>query len=204
MNVSDLLSNLDPRALLQAGGLFGATFIIFAETGLFVGFFFPGDSLLFTAGFLASQNFLDIRLLLPLLFFAAVAGNLTGYAFGKDVGPKLFSREDSIFFHKKHVEKTKLFFEKHGAKTIFFARFFPIIRTFTPILAGVGGMPYRQFVFHTVCGGFVWTVGLTVLGYVLGTAIPDIDRYLLPIIAGIVIVSLLPGIVHLLLEKMKK
>lgn len=200
----ELLSLLDPRFLISSGGLAGITAIIFAETGLFIGFFFPGDSLLFTAGFLASQGFFDIRLLIPLLFAGSVAGNLAGYAFGKRVGPRIFTREDSLFFHKKHIEKTQAFFHKHGGKTIFFARFFPIIRTFTPILAGVGGMPYTTFLFYNITGGLVWTVALTSLGYVLGNAIPDIDHYLIPIIAGIVIVSLLPGIIHIVVERQKK
>lgn len=200
----DLHSLLDPMALINMGGLVGVTLIIFAETGLFVGFFFPGDSLLFTAGFLASQNFLDIRLLLPLLFAASFIGNCVGYAFGKRMGPKLFTREDSLLFHKKHIEKTHAFFEKHGPKTIFFARFFPIIRTFAPILAGVGSMPYRQFVTHSILGGFVWTFGLTLLGYILGNTVPDIDQYLLPIILGIVAASLLPALIHLVVEKIKQ
>lgn len=194
----DVQALIDPMTLVKMGGLVGVVLIIFAETGLFVGFFFPGDSLLFTAGFLASQHFIDIRLLLPLTFIASVLGNLTGYSFGKRVGQKLFSREDSLFFHKKHIEKTKYFFVKHGPKTIFFARFFPIVRTFAPILAGVGQMPYRQFALHSILGGFIWTIGLTLLGYVMGKTIPNIDQYLLPIIAGIVIVSLLPAAIHLL------
>ncbi|MBI4239507.1 VTT domain-containing protein [Candidatus Uhrbacteria bacterium] len=199
--ISEVVSHLDPRTLIQAGGLVGVTLIVFAETGLFVGFFFPGDSLLFTAGFFASQHLLDIRLLLLCLFIASVIGNMVGYAFGKRVGPKLFSREDSLFFHKNHLEKTRVFFEKHGNKAIFFARFFPIMRTFTPIFAGIARMNYRSFVLYTLLGGFVWTWGLTLLGYVLGNVIPDIDRYLLPIIAGIVAISLLPGIIHILRGK---
>jgi len=200
----DIHSLLDPMALIKMGGLVGIALIIFAETGLFVGFFFPGDSLLFTAGFLASRHLLDIRLLLPILFAASVIGNCVGYAFGKRVGPKLFSREDSLLFHKKHIDKTRAFFEKHGPKTIFFARFFPVIRTFAPILAGVGTMPYQQFVAHSILGGLVWTFGLTLLGYILGNTIPDIDQYLLPIIGVIVAISLLPAIVHFVVEKTKK
>lgn len=199
----DILAAVDPMTLVKTGGLLGVTFIIFAETGLFAGFFFPGDSLLFTAGFLASQHFIDIRLLLPLCFIASVAGNCTGYAFGKRFGPRIFSRENSLLFHKKHIERTNHFFEKHGSKTIFFARFFPIVRTFAPILAGVSNMPYKQFLLHTILGGFIWTIGLTLLGYILGNTIPDIDKYLLPIIAGIVALSILPGVLHLIIEKVK-
>ena len=200
----EFLSFLDPRFLISSGGLIGVTAIIFAETGLLVGFFFPGDSLLFTAGFLASQQYLDIRLLVPLLIVGSIAGNMVGYAFGKRVGPRIFSREDSLLFHKQHLEKAQTFFAQHGGRAIFFARFFPIIRTFTPILAGVGGMNYKTFQFYNIVGGVVWVTGLTMLGYILGNAIPDIDKYLLPIIGGIVFISLLPGLVHLVLERRKK
>lgn len=198
----DFFSLLDPLTLAKAGGLIGISAIIFVETGLFFGFFFPGDSLLFTAGFLASQGLLDIWLILPFFFVASVCGNMVGYAFGKKVGPKLFSKEDSVFFHKKHVEKTQHFFEHHGGRTILLARFFPIIRTFAPILAGVGGMHWKTFFIYSIAGGALWTIGLTLLGYVLGATIPDIDKYLLPIIGGIVVVSILPAAIHLLKSRM--
>ena len=179
-------------------GLFG---IIFAESGLFIGFFLPGDSLLFTAGFLASQKILNIAILLPLTFVAAVIGDSFGYTFGRRVGYKLFRREDSIFFHKDHLEKARAFYEKHGGKTIIIARFIPVVRTFAPILAGVGKMQYSTFLFFNVIGAIIWAIGVTMLGYFLGNAIPGIDKYLLPIIVFIILVSILPGIIHVLKNK---
>ncbi|NTW89389.1 MAG: DedA family protein [Candidatus Moranbacteria bacterium] len=175
-------------------GLFG---IIFAETGLFLGFFLPGDSLIFVAGFLASQGFFGPVLLSVILFVAAFTGNMVGYEFGRRVGPKLFSREDSLLFRKDHVTKTKKFYDKYGGKTVMIARFVPIVRTFAPILAGVAEMKYMVFLVYNIAGAAIWAVGLTVLGYFLGTRIPDIDKYLLPIVLVIIVVSVLPGVYHL-------
>jgi membrane-associated protein len=175
-------------------GLFG---IIFAETGLFLGFFLPGDSLIFVAGFLASQGFFGPVLLSVILFVAAFTGNMVGYEFGRRVGPKLFSREDSLLFRKDHVTKTKKFYDKYGGKTVMIARFVPIVRTFAPILAGVAEMKYMVFLAYNIAGAAIWAVGLTVLGYFLGTRIPDIDKYLLPIVLVIIVVSVLPGVYHL-------
>ncbi len=197
----DVLQFLDPKTLIMAGGLLGLFLIVLAETGLFFGFFFPGDSLLFTAGFLASRGWFDLTTLILVLVSASLCGNIIGYYFGKHVGRRLFFREDSFFFHKDHVTKTSRYFEKHGTKTIFFARFFPIIRTFAPILAGVGGMDTKKFVGWTILGGVLWAGGLPLIGFSLGNAIPDIDRYLIPIIGGIVLVSVIPGLVHLLNQK---
>ena len=184
---------LDPAFLVKTLGMFGVVAIIFAESGLFFGFFLPGDSLLFTAGLLSSQGYIDFW---PLLFFcaaAAIAGDSVGYAFGRHVGPKLFVREDSRFFKKAYLERTKTFYEKHGKKTIILARFVPIVRTFAPILAGVGAMKYRTFVSYNVIGGLLWTVGLIALGFVLGKTVPDIDRYLVPIVLLIVFLSMIPN-----------
>lgn len=176
-------------------GIFG---IIFAESGLLFGFFLPGDSLLFTAGFLASQGVFDIRILALLCFIAAVLGDSVGYWFGKKVGPRLFNREGSLFFHKESLIKAKNFYEKHGGKTIVLARFLPFIRTFAPIVAGVGEMKYAAFLSFNIVGGFLWAVGLSFLGYFLGTKIGNVDKYLLPIILLIVFVSVLPGVIHIL------
>lgn len=183
--------------LIKTVGYLGLFAIVFAESGLLVGFFLPGDSLLFTAGFLASQGYLDIRILLPLLFLAAVIGDSVGYAFGHHVGPRIFKREDSIFFHRRHLERAQTFFSRHGGKTIVLARFIPVVRTFAPILAGVGRMNYRTFLSYNLLGGLFWAVGVTLTGYYLGRAIPDIDRFLLPVIAVIILLSLLPAAVHL-------
>lgn len=187
---------LDPKFLVQTLGTFGVVAIIFAESGLFFGFFLPGDSLLFTAGLLASQGHIDFWPLLVLCAVAAIVGDSVGYAFGRKVGPKLFVREDSRFFKKAYLERTKIFYEKHGKKTIILARFVPIIRTFAPILAGVGGMHYRTFLSYNIIGGLGWTIGLLSLGYVLGKTIPDIDRYLLPIILLIIILSMIPNVIE--------
>lgn len=172
--------------------------IIFAESGLLIGFFLPGDSLLFTAGFLASQGFMNIYVLAVLCFVGAVLGDSVGYAFGHKVGKRLFKREDSIFFHKDHLLKARVFYEKHGKKTIILARFLPVVRTFAPIVAGMGDMHYPTFLAFNLIGGALWAIGLTVTGFFLGSMIPDIDKYLLPIIGGIVLLSIAPTAWHIL------
>ena len=183
---------LDPQELLVTFGTIGLFLIVFAESGLLFGFFLPGDSLLFTAGLFASQGTLNLPLILVGCFVAAVAGDQVGYAFGKKVGPALFRRPDSRLFKQEYVDKAQQFFERHGVKTIVLARFVPIVRTFAPILAGVGTMKYRTFVTYNVIGALLWAVGVTLLGYMLGELIPDIDTYLLPIVAVIVALSLIP------------
>ncbi len=172
-------------------GLFG---IVFAETGLFLGFFFPGDSLLFVAGVLAAQGFFSLPILLVVLFVAAFTGNMVGYWFGAFVGPKIFSREDSLFFRKSHVLKAQAFYDRYGAKTIVLARFLPIVRTFAPIVAGVAKMHYGTFALFNFIGALLWSVGLTTLAYYLGSLVEDIDRYLLPIVIFIIGASILPGV----------
>jgi len=192
----EALIGIDLIALIKAAGYAGLFVIIFAESGLLLGFFLPGDSLLFTAGFLASQGFLDVRILSFLMFIAAVAGDSVGYTFGKKVGPKIFYREDSLFFHKSHIEIARAFYEKHGPKTIMLARFLPMARTFAPILAGVGEMKYTKFLSYNVIGGALWALGMPWLGYFLGSSIPNIDKYLLPIIFAIIFLSITPGLYH--------
>ncbi len=188
----DLLNILDPIAIIRAFGLIGILCIVFAESGLFFGFFFPGDSLLFTAGFLASQNLLNINILVWGAFICAVLGDSVGYWFGKKIGPKIFTKDDSFFFQKKNVERAQKFYEKYGNKTIFLARFVPIVRTFAPIIAGVGNMKYKNFITYNLFGGFVWSFGVIYAGYFLGRVIPDVDKYIFPIIILIIILSLLP------------
>lgn len=193
------------RQLLTSVGFLGGHLlvwgIIFAESGLLVGFFLPGDSLLFTAGFLASQQFFSLQLLIVGAFICAVLGDNIGYATGRRFGRRLFRRKDSRFFHKKHLVTAQQFYDKHGKKTIVIARFMPIVRTFAPIVAGIGAMNYRIFVFYNLLGGLIWTVGLILGGYFLGQIIPDVDKYLLPIILIIVVVSVAPSILHLYQEK---
>ncbi len=184
-------------------GTIGVIAIIFVETGLFFGFFLPGDSLLFTAGFLASQGYVSFAGLLVGTFIAAVIGDSVGYAFGKKVGPALFAREDSVIFNKKHIARAQHFYEEHGRKTIILARFMPIIRTFAPIVAGIGGMPYRTFITFNILGAFLWTWGMLWLGYGLGELIPNPDKYLLPVVIIIVLLSAGPTLFHLLKKQIK-
>lgn len=191
----------DLASFIETAGYIGLFAIVFAETGLMVGFFLPGDSLLFTAGFLASQNIFNIYILVPLLFIAAVTGDSAGYFIGHKFGRKLFRKEDSIFFHKDHLVRAKLFYEKHGGKTIIIARFMPVIRTFAPAVAGIGEMYYPKFLLYNVAGGFLWAVCLPFLGFFLGKSIPNIDTYLIPIIAFIILASISPGIYQALKTK---
>ena len=160
--------------------------------------------MLFTAGFLASQGKLDLVLLMIICFAGAVLGDNFGYAFGRRAGPAIFKKEDSIFFHKKHLERAARFYDAHGGKTIILARFMPIIRTFAPILAGVGRMNYKVFIIYNLVGGALWAIGLTGLGYFLGSTIPGVDRYLFPIVLLIIIVSMLPGIIATLRSYIRK
>lgn len=193
----------DPLLIIKTLGLIGVVLIVFAESGLFFGFFLPGDSLLFTAGFLASQGLISIWWLLILCFIAAVAGDNVGYYFGKKAGPMIFKKEDSLFFHKSHVIRAQKFYEKHGKKTIFLARFIPIVRTFVPIVAGIANMEYKVFMKFNLIGGLVWSCGVLILGYVLGNLIPDADKYLMPIILVIILVSFIPPIYEFLKERKK-
>ncbi len=185
---------LDMVEIIKAIGYVGLFGIVFAETGLFLGFFFPGDSLLFVAGILAAQGFFSLPILLVGLFVAAFTGNLVGYWFGGYVGPKIFSREDSLLFKKSHLIKAKKFYDRHGPKMIVLARFAPIIRTFAPIVAGVAKMHYGTFMLYNFVGALLWSVGLTTLAYYLGGLVENIDRYLLPIVLLIIFLSILPGV----------
>lgn len=200
----DFIVHFDVVSLVQAFGLLGLLVIIFIESGVFFGFFFPGDSLLFAAGLLASQGFLNIWSLLLFVPLAAILGVNFGYWFGKKVGPRLFNREDSFFFHKKHIERTREFYAKYGVKAIVLARFIPVVRTFTPILAGVGEMPYKVFMKYNILGGLLWTTSLLGLGYSLGAVVPDIDKYLLPIVIVIILISFSPIIREVIKHKRGK
>ncbi|MEK7070515.1 MAG: DedA family protein [Patescibacteria group bacterium] len=188
------LFNLE--SLIATIGYLGVFAIVFAESGLFIGFFLPGDSLLFTSGFLAAQGFYDIRILVIGCFIAAVLGDSVGYLFGHKVGRRFFEKKDSLFFHHKNLMRAEKFYEKHGKKTIIIARFMPVVRTFAPIVAGIGKMDYKTFLTYNVIGGVLWGVGLTVAGYFLGSLVPDIDQYLLPIIGLIIFLSVLPALIH--------
>jgi membrane-associated protein len=190
------------QKLIEAFGyllLFG---IVFAETGLLVGFFLPGDSLLFIAGFVAGldSNNINILILIPLLCVAAIVGDTVGYFIGKKVGPALFSKPDSRFFKRKHLESAHEFYEKHGPKTIVLARFVPIVRTFAPTVAGAAGMDYRQFLFYNVAGGIFWVTSMTLLGYFLGN-IPIVEKNLDKAVVGIVLLSIAPMVAHAIKER---
>jgi len=203
--VTSLLAGiLNPRDLIDKVGLVGIWVVLFAESGLLVGFFLPGDSLLFTAGFFASGSAsipVSLHLNLPVLlagcFVAAVAGDQVGYLFGRRVGPALYKRPDSRFFKRQNVEKAQQFFDKHGAKTIVLARFVPIIRTFAPIVAGVSSMRYRTFVTYNLLGGALWSLGLTLLGYFLGQ-VAVIEQNLEITLIVIVGISFLPMVIEVL------
>lgn len=178
--------------LIETFGTIGILAVVFAESGILAGFFLPGDSLLFTAGLLASQGDLNIAILLVGCPLAAIAGDQVGYLFGRRVGPALFRRPDSRIFRQRHVEVAREYFAEHGSKTIVLARFVPVVRTFAPVIAGVAQMPYRTFVTFNVVGGLLWGFGVTLAGFALGSVIPDGDRYLYPIVAVIIVVSFLP------------
>ena len=197
MNLLDLL---EPQHLIKSFGSFaylGLFAIIFLESCFL--FFLPGDSLLFTAGFLAYKGLFNIWILMLGTFICAVLGNNIGYAVGERFGRRLFRDNNSWFFQKKHLLKAQKFYEKQGKKTIVTARFIPIVRTFAPLVAGIGSMPYSIFIKYNVIGGFIWTVGLILLGNYLGVflgKVIDVDKFLLPIIGVIIIVSFIPSIIH--------
>lgn len=188
--------NFSLENLILTFGYLGIFFMVFAESGLLFGFFFPGDSLLITAGLLASRGHLDIFALIVLSSMAAIAGDSVGYWFGRKTGPRLFKREDSLIFHKNNLLKAKSFYEKHGGKTIVLARFLPMIRTFAPIVAGVGEMEYRRFLSYNILGGLFWVLTTTLFGYFLGNVVPDIDKYIVFVILGIIFLSALPTLIH--------
>ena len=207
MNVlSELFDRLrDLPALVQWAGYVGMFAIIFTETGLFFGFFLPGDSLLVTAGLLISQGLpLDLVTLGVLLNIAAVAGDTLSYWIGRTSGPRLFAKEDSLFFKRKHLLRAAEFYEKHGAKTIVLARFMPIIRTFAPVVAGAASMDYRRFWIYNLVGGVVWIWSMLLVGYFLGSRFPGIDKHLELVILIVIFLSILPGIIELIRAKMKK
>jgi len=190
--------------LIAWGGYVGVTIIIFCETGIMAGFFLPGDSLLVTAGLVASQGKLDIFLLNALLMAAAIIGDSVGYAIGYFAGPKVFNKENSFFFRKEHLKRTHDFFEKYGGKTIILARFVPIVRTFAPTVAGVGRMSYKKFLPFNVIGGALWVLSMTLIGYSLGRSIPNIEKHLHLVIAVVIVISFLPLIYEWLQARKKR
>jgi membrane-associated protein len=194
--LSELFDRLrDVSGLVQAAGYTGMAAIIFAETGLLIGFFLPGDSLLVSAGLLASQGYIDVWLLGVVLSIAAVAGDTVGYAIGKASGPRLFTREQSLLFNRKHLMRAHDFYARHGGKTIIIARFMPVIRTFAPVVAGMGEMHYTRFLAYNVVGGVTWVWSMLLLGLFLGHTFPGIAKHIELIILVIVFLSVLPAII---------
>ena len=192
---------LDPIAIIKAGGYLGIAIIIFSESGLLIGMFFPGDSLLFAAGLLSAAGFLAPVPLIALVVLAAITGDSVGYWFGKNVGINFFKRKDSRFFKQEYVKRTELFYQKYGGRAVVLARFVPIVRTIAPILAGIGTMKYATFLRYNILGGTLWGVGMISLGYFLGSLIPGSERYILPISLVIIIISFLPILINVLSGK---
>ncbi len=184
--------------IISAGGLLVIGAIVFAETGLLVGFFLPGDTLLLSAGIFAAQGKLNLPLLLVIVVVAAIAGDNMGYTIGKHSGKRMFNKKDGVLFRQEYIKKAEAFYEKHGAKTIIFAKFVPIVRTFSAVVAGVGNMPRKKFVLYDVIGVFLWGIGVTLLGYWFGSKIPNIDKYIGYAVVGAMIITVAPTAYHLL------
>jgi membrane-associated protein len=202
----DQILHLDIEELIRSVGYIGLFAIVFAESGLFFGFFLPGDSLLLTAGLLAFKGHLDLALLIPLIFTAAVLGDNVGYWFGAKTGPRIFNRENSLFFKRKNLLAAKAFYDKHGGKTLILARFMPFIRTFAPIVAGAVEMEWRRFFFFNLIGGVLWGIGVTLAGYFLGQLFPAdvLERYFLVIVVAVIVLSALPTMIHIWRENRKE
>lgn len=197
----EIISPDSIQAFLQTAGYLGLFALIFIESGLLVGIFLPGDSVLFTAGFLASQGYFDIATLIIGTFIASILGDNFGFMLGRKFGKEIFNKEKSLFFNKKYIEQAQEFYELHGKKTIVLGRFVPVIRSVAPILSGISRMPYKTYMLFNIIGAAAWAGGLTMLGFFLGKTIPDIDYYILPIIGTIIIASVLPSIIKIVREK---
>jgi membrane-associated protein len=194
----------DVESLVRVGGLVGLTLIVFVETGLLIGFFLPGDSLLVTAGLFAARGDLEVVPTIVALSIAAIVGDTVGYNIGARAGPKLFSRPDSLLFNRKHLITTKEFYERHGPFTIVIARFIPILRTFAPVVAGVGAMAYRRFIVYNIAGGIGWVITTVLGGYFLGQMVPNIHDHIHKVIAIVIVLSLMPAIIKIAKEKLKR
>jgi len=199
-----MLFGLELEEVIRAIGVFGIAAIVFAESGLLIGFFLPGDTLLFTAGFLAHDGIIgvNIHLMVAILFVAAVLGDNVGYWFGKKAGPRIFKREDSILFHKENLQRAEKFYEKWGPITLVIARFTPVVRTFAPIVAGVGKMDYKRFMFYNLFGGLLWTTSITYLGYYGGAFLEangiDVEALVVPVILFAVLLSIASPLIHII------
>ncbi len=190
----------DTQALIASGGIIIVAAIVFAESGLLIGFFLPGDTLLFSAGLLAAQGVVSLPWLLVATIAAAIIGDNVGYSIGRRAGPRIFKKEDGILFHKEHLIRAEKFYKAHGGKTVTIARFVPVVRTFAPVVAGAGKMPRRRFMAYNVAGGILWGGGMTLLGYWLGSKIPGLDHYIEYVLVGVIVLSLLGSFVHIMRE----
>jgi membrane-associated protein len=197
---------VNPESIIRYGGIYLLLFVVFAETGLFIGFFLPGDSLLFTAGLLCSSGILQIHpaLLVVLIIIAAVTGNMVGYYFGKKVGVLLFKRKSGFLFRQEHLVMANEFYIKHGQKTIVLSRFLPIVRTFAPIIAGIVKLEYYKFFLYSVVGAFLWVNSLVLIGYFMGKYIPETKDYLEYIVIFLIVITALPFVFNSIKKKLAK
>ena len=193
--------NLDPIAIIKTGSYLGIAILVFAESGLLIGIFFPGDSLLFAAGLLSAGGFLSFGPLVFVVVVSAIVGDSVGYWFGANVGTPLFKRKDSFFFKQEYLKRTERFYQTYGGRAVVLARFVPIVRTLAPVLAGIGSMTYKKFLTYNILGGLLWGAGMLSLGYFLGSVIPNSERYILPLSLVIIALSFLPILLNLLSGK---
>jgi membrane-associated protein len=191
------MSFLDPNELIASGGLVLIAFMVFAESGLLFGFFFPGDTLLIAGGILAAGGAFNIFELIGVVVVSAILGGITGYIIGRKAGPRLFVKKDGIIFRKEYVEKSEDFYERHGGKTIMLARFIPIIRTFAPVVAGIGKMNAGKFMVYNIIGSTIWAVGVTTLAYYFGQKIPNLDKFILPLVVAATVITFSPTVYHI-------
>lgn len=187
----------DVTHLIQSGGLLLIALIIFSESGMMVGFFLPGDTLLFSAGILAASGKLPIILTLIVISLAAIIGDNVGYHIGRKLGPRLFKKPDSIIFRKEYIDRAETFYEKYGSKTMLVAHFVPIVRAFAPVTAGAGHMDYKRFAAYDAIGDIAWTLSVTLLGFFVGSRIPGVENYIEPVLIGIVLLFMLPTLYHI-------
>ena len=202
--MSNMSNLLNVNHLIETGGLLLLGGIVFAEVGLLLGFFLPGDTLLIAAGIYAHSGHLSIVAVIVVVAVAAIIGDSTGYLVGRKLGPRIFNKPDGLLFRKDHIEKAEAFYEKYGAKTLLISHFLPIVRTFQPLLAGVGAMPYRKFVIFDVIGDILWAVSVPLLGYYVGSRIPGIDKYIQLILLVVILLSAGPTLYHILKLRFRK
>lgn len=194
-------ANLDPIAMVKTGSYLGIAFLVFAESGLLIGIFLPGDSLLFTAGLLSAGGFLNFGPLVFVVVLAAIVGDSVGYWFGANVGVNFFKRKNSFFFKQEYLKRTERFYQKYGGRAVVLARFVPVVRTLAPVLAGIGSMTYLTFLRYNVLGGLLWGAGMTSLGFFLGSVIPNSEHYILPLSLIIIVLSFSPIVINLIRGK---